>query len=60
MRKLSIMVVSLLFISVMSCVENDRQPSKSDSGVTKATVKVKTDQNGHTVEQSNYMERVKT
>lgn len=44
MRKLSIMVVSLLFISVMSCVENDRQPSKSDSGVTKATVKVKTDQ----------------
>lgn len=53
----------LLFLAICiatftSCNDNIQQ-AQSDSGVKKATVQVTTDQNGHTVEQSNYMDRVK-
>lgn len=51
---LLIIIVSLLFI-FGSCSD---QPATSDSGVTKATVRVQTDGDGNTVEQKNYMKRV--
>lgn len=52
----------LFFLSIsvllFSCTI-DTQEAESDSGVKKATIAVKTDINGHTTEQVNYMERVK-
>lgn len=50
-------IVTTLFI--VSCNLPEPQQAKSDSGVEKASVQVKTDVNGHTVEQNNYIERVK-
>lgn len=43
---------------LLSCDHSSIQQAESDSGVKKASVAVKTDLNGHTVEQSNYIERV--
>lgn len=55
MRKLiGILLIAML---VVSCGEITNQ--KSDSGVSKATIKVKTDMNGNTTEQRNIMERLK-
>jgi hypothetical protein len=51
----------LLFVSLFaftSCDYNIQQ-QKSDSGVTKASVKVQTDINGNTSEQKNIIERLK-
>jgi hypothetical protein len=59
MRNLKLVAITLLAIcSLMSCSDYPVQQAESDSGVTKASVKVKTDVNGHSVEQSNYIERV--
>ena len=41
-----------------SCVDTNNQ-QKSDSGVQKATTKVKTDATGNTIEQHNIIERLK-
>ena len=51
----------LLFLSllVIGCKEVNRPQQESDSGIRKASVKVHTDKDGHSVEQSNYIERVK-
>lgn len=49
-------ILSILFF--VSCDYNPQQ-AISDSGVRKASIAVKTDDKGHTVEQNNYMERVK-
>lgn len=51
--------LSVLFalVSFTACDFSNSQ-QKSDSGVTKATVKVKTDANGHTAEQVNIMDRL--
>ncbi len=56
MKKL---LVFLPIVLLFSCNLPEPQQAVSDSGVQKASVKVQTDANGHTVEQSNYMERVK-
>lgn len=55
MKNLFILTVSLF---MFGCNWNP-QPAVSDSGVHKATIQVQTDQNGNTVEQKNYIERVK-
>lgn len=57
MTKITIFISA--FILFTSCDISQPQQAQSDSGVKKASVKVTTDQNGHTVEQANYMERVK-
>lgn len=57
MRKL--MSIAVLAIVLSSSCTIETQQQKSDSGVTKATVKVQTDQKGLTIEQKNYEERVK-
>lgn len=55
--KIKLFVLSLLFLFVTSCIDPQQQQT-SDSGVQKASVAVKTDINGHTVEQKNIMERL--
>jgi len=63
MRKLSLFASCTLFVCLSlvlmssGCDERTGQ-QKSDSGVTKASVEVKTDEQGHTVEQKNIMERL--
>lgn len=56
--KTNILLGILSAFILISC-DIDTRPATSDSGVNKATVKVKTDANGNTIEQKNYMERVK-
>jgi hypothetical protein len=59
MKKSKMMVVLFLMATMFfaSCdVETKQQ--KSDSGVEKATVKIKTDINGQTIEQKNIIERL--
>lgn len=56
MKKLFLTLLTTLFF--ISCDFN-RQQQKSDSGVSKASVKVKTNQDGITVEQQNIIERLK-
>jgi hypothetical protein len=51
-----VLLVGTIFFS--SCGLSDIQ-QKSDSGVQKATIEVKTDVEGHTTEQINIMERLK-
>lgn len=56
-------VLSILFLAIcvtlLSCDVPQESTPQSTSGVSKATVKVATDLNGHTTEQSNIMERYK-
>lgn len=53
---MKILLFGVLFF-IISCGVNTQQ--QSDSGVTKASVHVSTDQNGQTVEQRNIIERLK-
>lgn len=55
MKKLLFILISGLLLT--SCVEPQQQ--KSDSGVKKATTKIKTNPDGTTVEQKNIIERLK-
>ena len=55
MKKLLFILISGLLLT--SCSESHQQ--KSDSGVTKATTKIKTNPDGTTVEQKNIIERLK-
>lgn len=57
MKKFTILLTISLFMLV-SC-DFTTQQAKSDSGVEKASTTVKTDVDGHTVEQTNYIERLK-
>lgn len=54
----SIIAIFVIALTVTSC-NFERSQQQSDSGVSKATVKVETDADGHTVEQKNIMERLK-
>ena len=56
MKKLLFILISGLLLT--SCVESQQQ-QKSDSGVKKATTKIKTNPDGTTVEQKNIIERLK-
>ena len=58
MRKLKMVVLFLMAIIVFTSCNLDTEQQKSDSGVSKATVKVKTDVNGQTIEQKNIIERL--
>lgn len=49
----------LLLSTVLFLLACNNQQQKSDSGVTKASVQIKTDINGHTSEQTNIIERIK-
>lgn len=51
------MVVLFLMATMVSC-NLDTTQQKSDSGVEKASVKIKTDANGQTIEQKNIIERL--
>lgn len=55
MKKLLFILISGLLLT--SCVESQQQ--KSDSGVKKATTKIKTNPDGTTIEQKNIIERLK-
>jgi hypothetical protein len=57
MKNLKIMVVLFLMATMVSC-NLDTTQQKSDSGVEKASVKIKTDANGQTIEQKNIIERL--
>ncbi len=46
----------LVVLSLLSCGIASQQ--SSDSGITKATIHVKTDADGHSIEQKNIMERL--
>jgi hypothetical protein len=50
--------LSMTALTMTACNDSNIQQAQSDSGVKKASVAVKTDANGHTAEQVNYMERV--
>lgn len=52
-----VMLFLIATITAASCNIGDKQ-QQSDSGVTKATTKVKTDINGQTIEQKNIIERL--
>lgn len=52
----SILVLSI--ITLLTACNTDVQQQESDSGVKKATVKIKTDLNGNTVEQRNLTKRL--
>lgn len=54
----SIIAMFVIAISFTSCTDVQRPQQSSDSGVTKASVKVATDADGHSVEQKNIMERL--
>lgn len=56
MKNLFLLLFSLLMFT--SCVDTSKQ-QKSDSGVQKATTKVKVDASGNTIEQQNIIERLK-
>lgn len=49
----------VLLISILFCIGCDETQPQSASGVSKATVRVITDQNGQTIEQKNIIERLK-
>ena len=51
--------LALILVLSMSACNFSPTPTKSDSGVSKASVKVQTDAEGHTIEQKNIMERLK-
>jgi hypothetical protein len=53
---LSLLLIAILFAS---CVDGNNRQQKSDSGVSKATTKIKTNSDGTTVEQQNIIERLK-
>lgn len=55
MKRLFLLLVSVVLF--VSCKKVESSQQKSDSGVSKATVKVNTNSKGHTVEQENYMEK---
>jgi hypothetical protein len=55
MKKVIFGLLTILIFSYASC---DQQQAESDSGVKKASVSVKTNANGHTSEQENYIKRV--
>lgn len=58
-QKLMFMFVFGLLVTLMLMSCNDiTQPATSDSGVSKASVQVKTDPQGNTGEQKNYIKRV--
>jgi hypothetical protein len=57
MNNLKMMVVLFLMATMVSC-NLDTTQQKSDSGVEKASVKIKTDANGQTIEQKNIIERL--
>lgn len=54
----NLFILALSIILFVSCDQYGAQQS-SDSGVSKASTKVQTDQQGHTVEQKNIIERLK-
>jgi hypothetical protein len=54
---IAILAIFAIALSTTSCVNPTQQ--KSDSGITKASVKIKTDAEGHSIEQSRIMERLK-
>ena len=58
MKPIYLVVLLFAFIA-MSCDQLPRRQATSDSGVTKATVQVKTDVDGQTIEQKNYTERIR-
>lgn len=59
-RYLVMLACCIMCLSLISADGGcDSKEARSASGVAKATVKVNTDSNGHTVEQANYMERIK-
>lgn len=57
MKKVILFIAIL--VALVSCKEIEREQQKSDSGVTKANVTVKTNPDGTTIEQRNIMERLK-
>ena len=61
MKKQMYFIIAILTLVMFASCDgtNWNNQQKSDSGVTKATVQVKTDENGNTVEQRNVMERIK-
>lgn len=59
MLRLQTLFMSLLTILMLISCEVDRKQQKSDSGVQKATTKVKTNMSGNTIEQQNIIERLK-
>lgn len=58
MKKLLFFLLSFITL-FYSCDMPTSQQANSDSGVTKASVKVATDTNGNTIEQKNIVERLK-
>ena len=59
MKKLfKLMSVSMIALVLMSSGCGDGKQQKSDSGAIKATTHIKTDAEGHTVEQTNIIERL--
>ena len=59
MKQITITAIIALIIGLSSCDLNNQKQQTSDSGVTKASVHIKTDAEGHTIEQKNIMERLK-
>lgn len=57
MKQLLILITFISFTLIGCNIDTSQQ--KSDSGVVKASVKIKTDVNGNTIEQKNIMERLK-
>lgn len=57
MKKVILFLAILL--AVVGCQMPERQQQKSDSGVTKAKVTLKTNPDGTTIEQRNIIERLK-
>lgn len=57
MKQLTLVAIATISVLIFGC-GLDASQQKSDSGVTKATVHVKTDANGNTIEQENIMERL--
>lgn len=53
------LLLLLAFITLLASCNITPTQQKSDSGATKATTKISTDANGHTVEQKNIIERLK-
>lgn len=58
MKQFSVLAIIAIMFCLPSCGGKIEQQT-SDSGVTKASVKIETDADGHTIEQKNIMERLK-
>ena len=58
MTNLKMVVLFLMATVVFTSCNLDTTQQKSDSGVEKASVKIKTDANGQTIEQKNIIERL--